>query len=145
MKGLESNSENPYLQVDNNNEHVVLYALNEKDQIVGFRYFFFNPASNICRCFATFVDKNYRKQGIASKLIIASFSEAISYGKFSKFEIRLTPPTDDENMACKNALLHFYQNLARQHEKQYMFKIINHFSKDEFYGCTDNEEFFRSS
>lgn len=100
-----------------NFKHIVVFAVNEAEKIVGFRYFFFMPVSTFCQLFATFVDSNYRRQGIATRLIMESFDIAMSYG-CSEFGILLTQPS-----AEKDALFNLYRRFAKASNGKYKFTI----------------------
>lgn len=136
LKNPGFSPKNPYaskIQSDNN-QHVVFYALNENEQIIGFRYFYFEPTSTFCCCFATFVDRNYRRNNIAFQLILDAFNDAIAYG-CTEFEILLTTPThrEEEEKDSKDALFALYRKFARANEDRYKFKI-NYSPMIERYG-----------
>lgn len=110
-----------------NFKHCIVYAVNEAEKIVGFRYFLFEPSSSLCHLFATFVDSNYRRQGVATRLIEDSFNIAASYG-CTEFEIRLTQPSPE-----KDALFNLYRRYANLNLHRYKFTIY-YWGEIERYG-----------
>jgi GNAT superfamily N-acetyltransferase len=108
-------------------KHLVVYAVDEVRKIVGYRYFFFKPSHPLCRMFATFVDANHRRKGIATRLIEESFDIAVSHG-CSEFEIRLTRPSPE-----KDALFSWYFGYAKTNSHQLKF-IIYYWNKLVRYG-----------
>ncbi|AVW99070.1 TPA: GNAT family N-acetyltransferase [Vibrio vulnificus] len=117
---FESNSQDRY-------KHVVAYALNADEKIIGFRYYFFKPDSAFCHLFATFVDVEFRQKGIASNLILQSFNDARDSG-CTEFEIRLTRPNIE-----KDGLFELYKNYASNNEKECKFTIY-YWTQVERYG-----------
>lgn len=112
-----------------NFRHLVLYAIDDTEKIIGFRYFFFEPSRSLCHLFATFVDSVHRRKGIAARLINESFDIAASHG-CSEFEIRLTRPSPE-----KDALFTRYCRYAKENSHKFRF-IIYYWTKIERYGYT---------
>lgn len=107
--------------------HLVTYAVNDEEKIVGFRYFFFKPSSSFCHLFATFVDTEYRRKGIGSRLIEEAFTIAASQG-CSEFEIRLTQPSPE-----KDGLFEWYRRYASENSHRFKF-VIYYWIRMERYG-----------
>ena len=126
--------DNPYwVNVKAENlKHIVVFAANEHQEIIGFRYFFFDSTSSLCNLFATFVDSNYRKQGIATQLISESFAIATSYG-YNEFQVVLSQPTNEVNAREKNALFNWYCRFAESHKNKYKL-VINFENQSRRYG-----------
>ncbi|WP_082693407.1 GNAT family N-acetyltransferase [Aquitalea magnusonii] len=110
-------------------KHVVAYAVNEVGIIVGFRYFYHKPGSTLCHLFATFVDVDLRKNGIASSLIKKSFELAVADG-CTEFEVRLTEPSVE-----KDALFYLYKEFAKSNSLKLKIYYWNRLVQFDYETC----------
>lgn len=108
-------------------EHLVVFARTKANEIVGFRYFFFKPSNSFCHMFATYVDKPYRRLGIASSMIERAFDLAASRG-CNEFKVVLT-----EQSIEKDGLFEWYRRYAKTKADKFKF-TIQYWSKIEKYG-----------
>jgi GNAT superfamily N-acetyltransferase len=100
----------------NDAQYLVLFVIDENEQIVGFRSFYLDKSNKTITLFGLFVNKNHRRLGIGKELILRS----IYFGKQNKcinFKISLTEPSP-----AKDALYNFYINFA-ENEPHCIFDI----------------------
>jgi GNAT superfamily N-acetyltransferase len=91
----------------NDAQYLVLYVIDEEEQIVGFRSFYLDKSNKTTSLFGLFVNKSHRRLGVGKELILRS----IYFGKQNEcidFKIILTEPTP-----AKDALYNFYINFAK--------------------------------
>ena len=106
------------LQSQDPNFHLCLVAIDEStDEVVGYRYFYFEPGKTYCELFATYVAVSHRRRGIAKILFHKAIDVAHAQG-CSHFTIRFASPT-----AERAGLVEYYRKYAKLSPPSLAFTI----------------------
>jgi GNAT superfamily N-acetyltransferase len=85
-----------------------IYLLQDKTDIVGFRYFYLNSKTNFSELFAIAVDPSYRKKGYAKEMIEKSIEFLISQG-VKKIKVPLIKSSEAQIVLLKDYYLNSIQ------------------------------------
>ena len=88
------------------NNHICLVILDEKNEIIAYRYFYYESGSNNCELFAVYVASDYRGQGYAKQLFHEALKVAGEAG-CKHFIIRFGSPTEE-----RTGLVEYYKKFA---------------------------------
>ena len=100
------------------NRHLCLIAIDKKaEEVISYRYFYFEPGKKYCELFAVFVASEYRCRGIATQLFHQALAIASDAG-CTHFTIRFGRKTRE-----RDGLVEAYKRFAMKNSDSIHFRI----------------------